>query len=117
MGKKHSFAAPKVCTGNTANSTILSIQSIASCLIEADACSLPPFRNISRHAPFQWVPATYYCASRTAELTATFTSMPHVLVTLIMELTVWSHATTTQFAATMDCFEQYLRFNATKLTP
>lgn len=114
MGKKHSFAAPKVCTGNTANSTILSIQSIASCLIEADACSFPSFRKISRHAPFQWVPATYYCASRTAELTETFTSMPHVLVTLIMELTVWSHATTTQFAATMDCFEQYLRFNATK---
>ena len=114
MGKKNPFAASKDCTGNTANTTILIILRMMTCLIKAVSCDESVHRGTSQHTPYQWVTAANFCLSRTAELSETITSTPHILVTLILELAVWSHASTAQFATVMDCFDQYLRYNATK---
>ena len=116
MGKKRPPDAPKACTGNTANSPLLSILCITGCLIEAAKCALPSHKGTSQHLPFPWVPATRSVFRRAGELFATITHEPQVLITLMLDPTVWSHATTTQFAAAMDCFEQLLRYNA-KLCP
>ena len=116
MGKKNPFAASKDRTGNTANTTILIILRITGCLIEAAKCVLPFQKGTSRHLPYQWANATRSVFRRAAEFFATITHEPQVFITLSLDPTVWKHATTTQFAAAMDCFEQFLRYNE-KLCP
>ena len=111
MGKKNPFAASKDRTGNTANTTILIILRITGCLIEAAKCVLPFQKGTSRHLPYQWANATRSVFRRAAEFFATITHEPQVFITLSLDPTVWKHATTTQFAAAMDCFEQFLRYN------
>ena len=116
MGKKNPFAASKDRTGNTANTTILIILRITGCLIEAAKCVLPFQKGTSRHLPYQWANATRSVFRRAAEFFATITHEPRVLIKLRLDPTVWNHSCTTQFAAAMDCFEQFLRYNE-KLCP
>ena len=116
MGKKNPFAATKDRTGNTANPTALFLLSIWGYLIEVAQSKVAHIEGTCQHFPYQWAMLTGSSSSRAGKLFATITHEPQVLITLMLDPTVWSHATTTQFAAAMDCFEQFLRYNE-KLCP
>ena len=73
-------------------------------------------KSTSPKSPYQWETSTISGFRRAAEIFATITREPQVLITLRLDPTVWKHATTTQFAAAIDCFEQFLRYNE-KLCP
>ena len=116
MGKKNPFAATKDRTGNTANPTALFLLSIWGYLIEVAKSKVAHIEGTCQHFPYQWAMLTGSSSSRAGKLFATITREPQVLITLFLDPTVWSRATTSQFAAANDCFEQFLRYTA-KLCP
>ena len=79
-------------------------------------CDPAASKSKSQKSPYQWETSTSSGSQRAAELFATITHEPQVLIKLRFDPTVWNHACTTQFAAAMDCFEQFLRYNE-KLCP
>ena len=116
MGKKNPFAASKDRTGNTANPTALFLLSIWGYLIEVAKSKVAHIEGTCQHFPYQWAMLTGSSSSRAGKLFATITHEPRVLIKLRFDPTVWNHTCTTQFAAAMDCFEQFLRYNE-KLCP
>ena len=116
MGKKNPFAASKDRTGNTANPTALFLLSLWGYLIEVAKSKVAHIEGTCQHFPYQWAMLTGSSSSRAGKLFATITHEPRVLIKLRFDPTVWNHACTTQFAAAMDCFEQFLRYNE-KLCP
>ena len=79
-------------------------------------CDPAASKSKSQRSPYQWETSTSSGSQRAAEFFATITHEPRVLIKLRLDPTVWNHSCTTQFAAAMDCFEQFLRYNA-KLCP
>lgn len=79
-------------------------------------CDPAASKSKSQRSPYQWETSTSSGSQRAAEFFATITHEPRVLIKLRLDPTVWNHSCTTQFAAAMDCFEQFLRYNE-KLCP
>ena len=79
-------------------------------------CDPAASKSKSQRSPYQWETSTSSGSQRAAEFFATITHERRVLIKLRFDPTVWDRACTTQFAAAMDCFEQFLRYNE-KLCP
>ena len=110
MQKKHEKARAVAKAGTTSISNLIahSILGVWGNLITVVRCKsvLPPREvtlggSISRHAGMRF---------------ATITHEPQDHITLTLDPTVWSHATTSQLEAAKACFAQFLRY-AERQTP
>ena len=118
MEKRHDTVMSKDVSksNSTAPRETLSQISARGRRFDVAPCDPAARKSTSPKSPYQWETSTSSGFRRAAEFFATITHEPQVFITLSLDPTVWKHATTTQFAAAMDCFEQFLRYNE-KLCP